>query len=394
MNIAKTMDKLQRYSELSDKKQNKLVVMLFEDEEFLEWLFGSNGDVQASRQELEKLYFSLSNSFVLYKITEYLRESDDILNPRTTYYIITNILTSSVNRLNSESSRIVEKYNEHESDMYTTREANKSLSSYKKNLEKIDGLLEEIYGGVINKINKYSNVPNPLIKECYGKVPDLRFILKMGMYVNEVLKSIYEYFGKVGADVYIKWEPFFAGVFTEESISEVVISILLEGNSKIERYKDLPYFDEIPMVWDSLSTFALEELDKLDHSILSRVLDNYINRCSRIMRKHPDTTLRVNLLNTPKEYGNLRAIISKNSDRIINAYGKFGALDNVMVKLSREIKDNNDNHVFNESTSDLKPVSAINTSGLNVVKDVLNTATDIINTIDNVGSWVPWYTDK
>ena len=172
----------------------------------------------------------------------------------------------------------------------------------------------------VKEICKKTNLPKAMVFTTYFMVPGRKYIPKhkIGMYVNQLLQEIYKWTGNSGMEDIsaIKWGSYFGSFFGSEMTSSASISILLEGVKRIDGYRDTDHFDDVREVWDSLTNFALSELDRAPENIRRQMIELYLKRIDRIFHNGNGPRLRVDMLNIPNNFQQLVDTVSRYTERI------------------------------------------------------------------------------
>ena len=114
----------------------------------------------------------------------------------------------------------------------------------------------------------------------------------------------------------IRWGSYFGTYFGSEMASSAALSVLLEGVSRINMYRDLEHFDDVRKVWDSLTNFALAELDRAPENVRRQMIELYIKRIEKLFRNGNGPRLRVDILNIPNAFNHLSNTITQYTNRI------------------------------------------------------------------------------
>lgn len=296
----KIMDFLESTEKMSPKKARSKMLRMMENEDFFHWLFHPAPNPRLNDMVTD-LYVQLTRPInIRYMIEMLERESfrDFNRSQATFLFSICNIAIASNNEKIDEIKRKRKK------DEISGREASRLMDKVEKTNRDITRLLKltkKIVKPDAKKLSRYTKLPLYTCMTALYSVPETKYVdrVRIGYYLNTLLNDIYsevEENGEFGRRVY--WRDFFKEIFGKNNTVEVATFILLEGVHRIEKYRDS---DAVKDCWNSLTNFALKELNDSPEQIRQQMLELYIKRIDQ-MFANKSYDLRVNLLNDDLEF--------------------------------------------------------------------------------------------
>lgn len=319
----KIVKKLEKFDELPEKKQKKTLNRVFCDESFREWFYGvgDNKDSQPMNNTMiQKLFNLLARPVVVKVLIDFINSQDSETFDRTSCAIAFLVIDNGIDALNKANGDVSE-------ESKNGSLSNKELRTYKERSERYTeymgdllNAIKEKSGREVKEICKKCNLPKTLVYTTYFIVPGRKYVpkYKVSMYMNQILRETYKYVGSNGLEniEMIRWGSLFGPYFGSDMTTSAAVSILLEGVKRIEAYQSAEYFDDVKSVWNSLTNFALSELDNAPENVRRQMVELYIKKIDRLYRNGNGPRLRVNVLQLPSEFNNLIGTISRYSDRI------------------------------------------------------------------------------
>lgn len=322
-NYDKTVKKLGKFDELSNKKQGKVLETIFCNDEFRDWFYGigeNANDQPMTKPMVDKIFGTLATPKVMKRLTKFIenKTSEDFNHTSCT---IAFLVVEQAIEISNNANREI-------SDSYKNGDlASKEAKSYKEKSEKYNEYISDLMNAIkdkakpdVKELCNKTNLPKGLVFTTYFMVPDRKYVpkFKIGMYVNQLLQEIYKWVGNSGIEdaSAVKWGSYFGNFFGSEMTSSAAVSILLEGVRRIDPYRDAEHFDDVRAVWDSLTNFAMNELDRAPENVRRQMIEIYVKRIDRIFHNGNGPRLRVDMLNIPSNFQNLADTVSRYTDRI------------------------------------------------------------------------------
>lgn len=307
--------RLEEFGDLSEKKRTKFLRNLFYDETFLEWLFQPK-QVPNLNEMVSALYNEFTRPKVIKTITEMIKDegySNFTRSHATFLYSLANIAIMTSNE------RVEETEKQRKAGDISNKEAQKINERIEKYNEYIADLLK-VARKIIKKdaaeLAKEAHLPKYICIAAYHSVPEPKYIdrFKIGYYLNNLLNTIYSEIEQNGEfSDHVRWRTFFKEIFGKDNVVEVATFILLEGVHRIDKYRNS---EDVKSAWDSLTSFALNELNEAPEAIRNQMIELYIKRIDK-MFANKAFDLRVDLLSiNEKLFPKLVGSINKYAEKI------------------------------------------------------------------------------
>lgn len=303
------------FNEMRPGKSQKFLKRLLLDETFVEWLFQPK-QVPNINEMISALYVKFTKPRVIRALVDMIEDEgyDKFTRSHATFlYSLCNI------GIQSNNERIVEISNQKKNGEISGKDADKLNEKTVKYNDYISELLKcakRIIKGDAKELSRESNLPKYICMTALHSVPEFKYVdrFKIGFYLNNLLNNIYsevESYGGFSDDA--RWKTFFKNVFGKDNVVEVATFILLEGVHRIDKYKNSQSVREC---WDSLTSFALRELNEAPEALRTQMIELYIKRISK-MFANGTFDLRVDLLSiNDMSFPKLADTIGKYTSRI------------------------------------------------------------------------------
>lgn len=289
-----TLETLENLTEMKPSKAQKFLRNLLQDETFIEWLFQPK-QVPNINDLISGLYVRFTKPKIIRTLVEMFDEegtSDFTRSHATFIYSLCNI------GIQSNNDRINEIANQKKNGEISGKDAdrlNEKVLKYNEYISDLLKLAKKIIKKDAKQLARESNIPRYICTTALHSVPEYKYVdrFKIGYYLNNLLNNIYseiESNGKFASDV--RWKTFFKEIFGKDNVVEAATFILLEGVHRIDKYKNSSAVKEC---WDSLTTFALKELNEAPEALRSQMIELYIKRIAK-MFANGAFDLRVDLL--------------------------------------------------------------------------------------------------
>lgn len=319
----KIVKRLEKFDELPEKKQKKTLHRVFCDEAFREWFYGvgENKDSQPSNNTMiQKLFNLLARPVVVKTMIDFIKSTDIETFDRTSCTIAFLVVDNGIEALNKANGDVTE-------ESKNGSLSSKELRSYKEKSERYTGYMGDLLDAIkekasrdVKEICKKCNLPKTLVYTTYFIVPGRKYVpkYKVSGYMNQILREVYKYTGANGMEniEMIRWGGLFGPFFGSDMTTSAAVSILLEGVKRVEPYQNAEYFTDVKSVWNSLTNFALSELDNAPENVRRQMVELYIKKIDRLYRNGNGPRLRINLLQVPSEFNNLVNTVSRYSEKI------------------------------------------------------------------------------
>lgn len=311
----RTLRTLEEFGDLSEKKRFKFLRNLFYDDTFIEWLFQPK-QVPNLNEMASALYVEFTRPKVIKAITEMVKDegySKFNRSHATFLYTLSNIAIQA----NNERAEETEK--QRKAGELSNKEAQRLNEKIEKYNEYIADLLK-VVRKIIKKdaveLAKESHLPKYICITAMHSVPEPQYIdrFKIGYYLNNLLNTVYSEIEQMGDfSEHVRWRTFFKEIFGKDNVVEVATFVLLEGVHRIDKYRNS---EDVKNAWDSLTSFALQELNEAPEAIRSQMIELYIKRIDK-MFANKAFDLRVNLLSiNDKLFPKLVETVEKYTDKI------------------------------------------------------------------------------
>ena len=356
----KLTKKLGKFNELSNKKQGKVLETIFCSDDFRDWFYGvgeNANDQPMTKPMVTKIFAALANPITMKRVTKFIKNKthEDFDHSACSFGFL--IVEHAIEASNNANREISEGYKNGDLASKEAKEYKAKSEQYSEYVADLMSALKDKARPEVKEICKKTNLPKGMVFTTYFMIPGRKYIPKhkIGMYVNQLLQEIYKWTGNSGMEDIssIKWGSYFGNFFGSEMTSSAAISILLEGVRRIDNYRDSEHFDNVREVWDSLTMFALSELDRAPENIRRQMIELYLKRIDRIFRNGNGPRLRVDMLNIPNNYQQLADTVSRYTERIarITKSGshEINEFQKQYMKPKHETRDSENNSYENDS---------------------------------------------
>ena len=366
----KLAKKLGKFNDLSGKKQKKVLETIFCTDDFRDWFYGvgENSEAQPmTKPMVNKIFTSLATPAALKSITKFVKNKTSEDFDHSACSIAFLVVEQAIEISNKANAEIADSYKN--GDLVA-----KEAKGYKEKSEKYGEYVADLMAALkdkarpeVKEICKKTNLPKGMVFTTYFMIPGRKYVpkFKVGMYVNQLLQEIYKWTGVNGIEDIsaIRWGSYFGTFFGSEMTSSAAISILLEGVRRIDAYRDSEHFDNVREVWDSLTNFAMTELDKAPENVRKQMIEIYVKRIDRIFHNGNGPRLRVDMLNIPNNFANLADTVSKYTERISRiTRANMQQVDNFRKEYQKpreEKRERDTEEKFNKVFEDRKPEKKI-----------------------------------
>jgi len=323
-NYSDTIDLLDAIDEgMKEEKAIKNLKNLLLDESFMKWIF--NPPKVANAVEMaNELQIGFTRTKVMKAVSLTMDDVGYNKFDRSVATFLYGIVNLTIAANNDQIKKITAKRKDGE---ISTREEAKMMEKVEKNNKALKDLFKSIKK-VVKKdakaLSRQTGIPKDQCTIALHSVPEVDFIdrYKIGFYLNNILSSFYAD-AEEGAfeDITdIKWKPFFKEVFGKNNTIEVAIFILLEGVHRINKYTH----PEVKDLWDSLTRFALKELESAPETLRSQMMELYVKRIDK-MFMNKSYELRVDPLSLSEStYPHLVETISHYAEKIKDIFKRKG----------------------------------------------------------------------
>lgn len=310
-----TLETLENIGEMKSTKAQKFLRNLLQDETFTEWLFQPK-QVPNINELISGLYVRFTKPKMIKLLVEMFEEegtSDFTRSHATFIYSLCNI------GIQSNNDRITEIANQKKKGEINGKDAdrlNEKILKYNEYISNLLKIAKKIIKKDAKQLARESSVPRYICNTALHSVPEYKYVdrFKIGYYLNNLLNNIYseiESNGKFSNDV--KWRTFFKEIFGKDNVVEAATFILLEGVHRIDKYKNSSAVKEC---WDTLTSFALKELNEAPEALRTQMIELYIKRIAK-MFANGAFDLRVDLLSiNDSSFPKLTDTISKYTSKI------------------------------------------------------------------------------
>lgn len=296
--LDKIIDVLQNLDRMNRKRRRKFFTMLLFDKQFIKWLFQPEKTANLT-QIVEDMYKEFTKPISIAALIDVIEYEGYTEFNRSHATFITTICNIAIDKNNEE----LKSYDKAKKDPSVPRI---KLRGWAEGIDRSNLLVAKLLKKARKIVKRDASVtakdarlPKYIAVAAYTTVPEPKYVdrFKIGYYLNNLLNTIYsdvEENGEFLDDV--KWRRFFADVFGKENVVECATFILLEGVHRIDKYRNSK---DVMYCWDSLTEFALEELNKSPDNTREQMIELYIKRLDK-MFSNKSFDLRTDLLDIPK----------------------------------------------------------------------------------------------
>ena len=371
MKYEKAISKLEKFTELNKEKQVKLLKKILTDDEMLKWQFDPGQNKQPYTGEMfNKLYKAMAMPAALKSYEPMLNRYGKETFTRSSIVILHTVLTYALEIHNS----MIESYKNEVSATGAnkeTKDMKNRVEKYAEHLDSLKGVIQKLVKPWLKSLSSDTGLSRDIIFKALMVAPEVKYIPQQRITSTTVhlLEEIYSEanisgFPAKGSGVH--WKPLFKTIFGVENIPSVAVSILLEGAHHIDKYRESDNLICVRDCWDSLTKFALNELEECPDKVRSQMIELYLKKAENLInrRNGRPTDLRVNLTRLPNEFRNMIRTVDFYKNQFDSIAGK--------VRYATG-KNNRDDHQ-NKNDSDDKEKSTFDTvlDAAHMVADVLS----------------------
>lgn len=323
--LIKTLESMER---LTPKKRRKIIDKIIFDDGVMSFLFMPN-DVEktVSVDYIKEFYNKMTTSQVINAIAGLLARTDPGDVDRTRATFLTSLCNMAIERNNST---LIDAEKMKKKDSLTSSQLRDISEAVEEINEDIVSIMKFIKKNAKYEARRLSDVTGLPVYVCrlgLTTIPEKKYIdkFKVGFYLNKFLTQVYSDVNEFGSfSTYdIEWDVFFKNLFGEDYLLEVCTFILLEGVGKIDKYKNS---SEVKACWNSLTDFALKELNSAKKEDAQKMIELYIKRIERMFQNRA-YDLRVDLTKIPElSYPKLAKVISDYAGKITDIVEKASAI--------------------------------------------------------------------
>lgn len=372
MKYEKAISKLEKFTELNKEKQVKLLKKILTDDEMLKWQFDPGQNKQPYTGEMfNKLYKAMAMPAALKSYEPMLNRYGKETFTRSSIVILHTVLTYALEIHNS----MIESYKNEVSATGAnkeTKDMKNRVEKYAEHLDSLKGVIQKLVKPWLKSLSSDTGLSRDIIFKALMVAPEVKYIPQQRITSTTVhlLEEIYSEanisgFPAKGSGVH--WKPLFKTIFGVENIPSVAVSILLEGAHHIDKYRESDNLICVRDCWDSLTKFALNELEECPDKVRSQMIELYLKKAENLInrRNGRPTDLRVNLTRLPNEFRNMIRTVDFYKNQFDSIAGK--------VRYATG-KNNRDDHQNKSDSDDDKEKSTFDTvlDAAHMVADVLS----------------------
>ena len=372
MKYEKAISKLEKFTELNKEKQVKLLKKILTDDEMLKWQFDPGQNKQPYTGEMfNKLYKAMAMPAALKSYEPMLNRYGKETFTRSSIVILHTVLTYALEIHNS----MIESYKNEVSATGAnkeTKDMKNRVEKYAEHLDSLKGVIQKLVKPWLKSLSSDTGLSRDIIFKALMVAPEVKYIPQQRITSTTVhlLEEIYSEanisgFPAKGSGVH--WKPLFKTIFGVENIPSVAVSILLEGAHHIDKYRESDNLICVRDCWDSLTKFALNELEECPDKVRSQMIELYLKKAENLInrRNGRPTDLRVNLTRLPNEFRNIIRTVDFYKNQFDSIAGK--------VRYATG-KNNRDDHQNKSDSDDTKEKSTLDTvlDAAHMVADVLS----------------------
>lgn len=306
----------------SDKTGKQKTTEILEDmiysKDFAEFLFKPKG-IPNLTEVVSQFYAAMSRPQVIKCLVNFITsEGYDEFNrtQATFFYSVASMALESNNERAEENSK---KKKSGQISNKEFNETNDKIEEYNKYVKKLFKCAKKIVKKSAYNLSEDSRIPEKLCRTACYMVPETEDVdrYKIGRFLDSLLTEFYDQIDKNNYRIpdNANWKAFFKKLFGKDNLAEVATFLLLEGHNRRDAYDTNSAVIEC---WDSLTEFALEQMNAAPEQIRDQMLELYLKRISR-MFSNGTYELRVDLLSLPKsdsKFPQLASSINKYADKL------------------------------------------------------------------------------
>jgi uncharacterized protein YqkB len=293
----RTLHYLEKIGKMSHDKEQHFFDKLFHDDSFIDWLFAPEASPDLADQ-VTKMYAQFVRPKSIKALVDFFNDSDlrDFNRSHATLlYSISNVAIKTANDKIDEIKKARDdgRINRNESE-----DMNDKIIRYNKRIAELLKIAKHIIKKDAKELSSNSGISKTICQIALYSVPQTKYVdrFKLGRYLSNLLDCIYS---EVEAEKFwpgssARWRIFFKIIFGKENTINVATFILLEGVHRIDKYENS---HDVKSCWNSLTMFALRELEDAPDALRSQMVEIYIKRLDK-MFANSAYDIRFNLLGT------------------------------------------------------------------------------------------------
>lgn len=312
MKYEKAITKLDQFRDLSKEKQMKLLKKILTDEEMLKWQFDpTQNKGPYSGEMFNKLYnaMALPTAMRTYEpmVDRYGKETFT----RTSIVILHTVLSYALEVHNSMIDSYKSELRESGSNA-ETKDMKNRIEKYAEHLDSLKGVIQKLIKPYLKSLSSETGLSRDMVFKALMVAPEVKYIPQQRI-TSTTIHLLEEMYSETNISGFpargsgVHWKPLFKTIFGAENIPSVAVSILLEGAHHIDKYRDSDNLICVRDCWDSLTKYALDELENCPDKVRNQMLELYLKKAENLIsrRNGRPTDLRVNLTRLPGEFRNM-----------------------------------------------------------------------------------------
>lgn len=369
MKYEKAITKLDNFKKLPKEKQIKLLKKILTDEEMIKWQFDPTQNKQAYTAEMfNKLYRAMALPTPMRMYMPMYEHYGKETFSRSSIVILHTILTYALDihnsMINSYKSEMAESGHNAE-----TQDMKARCEKYSEHLDSLKDVIQKLVKPYIKSLTNDTGLNKNMVFKALMIAPEVKYIPQQKI-TSTTITMLEEMYSEANTSGFpargagVNWKPLFKLVFGVENLPSAAVSILLEGAHHIDKYRGSENLICVRDCWDSLTKYALDELENCPDKVRSQMLELYLKKAENLInrRNGRPTDLRVNLTRLPNEF--------RNMVRTVNFYQtQFDALSGKVRYATGKVN----REVSNEPTEEKS-----------TMRTILDTANAIADAIDGV----------
>lgn len=304
----------------STTAQNAIVVYL-QSEEFLQMIFNPPEEIEKTKiqQDTKEMYVLLARrkmlKLIVNAIEDEIYESYDDPFDRSVATFLNTVSIAGIAASHDFEKRLKDDLRDGKLSRGEAREEMEHIEIYNDAIQKLLKTAVHIIKKKAKRLSRASGMPVELCRNGFLLVPSPKYVNKyqIGFYANRVLSDLYETVDEYVVTLdHVDWFEYFSTLFGKNNVVEVANFILLEGMDRINNYRG----SAIREVWNDLTKFALEVMEKSPEQVQTQMMDLYTKRIARMFGNNT-YELRADLRNLdPDIYPHLTKVIANYADKI------------------------------------------------------------------------------